>query len=437
MIHIPVIAHIESEDFELLASQLISELTLIQVETTDEFIMKVISLPVCIGIIDWKRIQPNYTAVLPDLLNSLSDVRILIKDQDHNINPDLFNKTTTSVLAGIPSHQLAEPINKLYLEVAAEPVKESIIDNIDSLFGELSQCLLQINKDSRFPKLQSLLSELDRLYLEAKPLLDGLHHIQNEHDRAVKLPFPINEIVRFYINRYQRLSNGRLVFTMDSNLKFTENIIGPYLGLSNILELLFCYSLAHTEYGFIGINIEYKEMNVLEITFSDTGDEHPHSIMYRNGLEKSYELLAAYLIRQLGGNLIISTSELSGFDIKLTMSCKLIESQPVSGRVNKNHDSFSYSLSPVIDMSEQELQTNYRLLLKEVYDLLKEDYVPEKAIEWRKVLHKAWPSVAMMGEKPLTDKLKTLHGLIKKEPTSEVIYSYREQIVAELNHLFY
>ena len=101
MIHIPVIAHIESEDFELLASQLISELTLIQVETTDEFIMKVISLPVCIGIIDWKRIQPNYTAVLPDLLNSLSDVRILIKDQDHNINPDLFNKTTTRTGVGV------------------------------------------------------------------------------------------------------------------------------------------------------------------------------------------------------------------------------------------------------------------------------------------------------------------------------------------------
>jgi len=437
MIHIPVIAHVESDEFEILSSKLINELTLIQVNTTDEFILKVISLPVCIGIIDWKRILPNYTALLPDLLNSLSDVRILIKDQDYKVKAELFNKATTTVLAGIPIHQLAESINHLYLEVVAEPIKESIIDNIDSLFGELSQCLLQINKDSRFPKLQSLLSELDRLYLEAKPLLDGLHHIQNDHDRAVKLPFPINEIVRFYINRYQRLSNGRLVFIMNSNLKFSENVIGPYLGLSNILELLFCYSLAHTEYGFIGITINYKEWNVLEITFSDTGDEHPHSIMYRNGLEKSYELLAAYLIRQLGGNLIISTSELSGFDIKLTMSCKLIESQPVSGKVNKNHDSFSYSLSPVIDMSEQELQTNYRLLLKEVYDLLKEDYVPEKAIEWRKVLHKAWPSVAMMGEKPLTDKLKTLHGLIKKEPTSEVIYSYREQIVAELNHLFY
>jgi hypothetical protein len=437
MIHIPVIAHIDSKELEHLSTQLISELNLIQVETTDEFILKVISLPVCIGVIDWNRIQPNYIGLLPDLLNSLSDVRILIKDEDQKSNAALFNKATTEVLSGVPSRQLAEHINKLYLEVAAEPVKESIIDNIDSLFGELSQCLLQINKDSRFPKLQSLLGELDRLYLEAKPLLDGFHHIQNEHDRAVKLPFPINEIVRFYINRYQRLSSGRLVFTMDSNLKFTENIIGPYLGLSNILELLFCYSLAHTEYGFIGINIEYKEPELLEVTFSDTGDEHPHSITYRNGLEKSYELLASYLIRQLGGNLIVSTSELSGFDIKLTMNCKLVESLPVYGKTNKNNDLFSYSLSPVIDMTEQELQTNYRLLLKEVYDLLKHDYVTENAMEWRKLLHKAWPSVAMMGEKTLTDKLKTLHGLLKKEPTSEVIHSYREQIVAELNNYFY
>lgn len=436
MIHIPVIAHIDSKDFETLSTQLINELTLIKVETTDEFILKLISLPTCIGIIDWKLIQPNYVTLLPDLLNSLSDVRVVIKDQDFKVNADLFNKATTEVLAGFTGFQLAMPINNLYLDVVAEPIKESIIDNIDSLFGELSQCLLQINKDSRFPKLQSLLSELDRLYLEAKPLLDGLHHIENEYDRGVKLPFPINEIIRFYINRYQRLSNGRLVFTMDSNLKFTENVIGPYLGLSNILELLFCYSLAHTEYGFISITIHYKETNELEITFSDTGDEHPHSIMYRNGLEKSYELLATYLIRQLRGDLIISTSELSGFDIKLTLNCKLVESHPVAGKMKKN-DSFSYSLSPIMDMTEQELQTNYRILLKEVHDLLKQNYTQENAIEWRNVLHKAWPSVAMMGEKTLTDKLKTLHALLKKEPTSELIHSYREQIVAELNEYFY
>jgi hypothetical protein len=376
--------------------------------------------------------------MLPDIIFSLTEVRVLIVDTENQVNQKTFNSEHVEIVTNPVETHFVALFEKIYLRTISEPIKESVIDSINPLFGELSQCLLQINKDSRFPKLQSLLSELDRLYLEAKPLLDGLHYMRNEFDRSVKLPFPINEIVRFYINRYQKLSNGRLVFTMESNLSDFDYIVGPYLSIANLLEQLFCYCLAHTEYGFIGIRIEMNSDNTLLVQFCDTGDEHIHSQSYRKGLENSYELVASYLVRQLGGSLKTVASELSGFDIELKIPSKLIRAQQLSGFSKKEEAPMvTMSVTQQVDFSESELQVNYRLLLKELYDTLQTPYDPSLAISWRQLLHKVWPSVAMMGEKQLTEKLKTMHGLLKKEPSASVIQTYRERIVQDLTAYFY
>lgn len=435
MIRIPVIALLADKDDYQLSHNLPEGLHLHEVSSTEEWVGQVISQSVCIGLVDWNAVDENYRSILPDMLQSLTDVYVIIIDKQNKIPVNSIEMQRIEVFS---NGSLIQVLEKNYMKSVAEPIKESVVDSINPLFGELSQCLLQINKDSRFPKLQSLLSELDRLYLEAKPLLDGLHYMRNEYDRSVKLPFPVNEIVKFYMNRYQRLSNGRLVFTMESNLRDSDYFMGPYLSVANLLEQLFCYCLAHTEYGFIGIKLFYSSSNDLIIQFCDTGDEHPHSQSYRAGLEKSYELVAAYLIRQLGGSLNVIASELSGFDIELSIPGKLF--QPGGESVPKKPGStqtMKLSVSQDVDFTEHELQVNYRLLLKELFDVLMEPYTPELATEWRKILHKAWPSVAMMGEKGLTEKLKTLHNLLKKEPDSKVIQTYQERIITELNDFFY
>lgn len=331
---------------------------------------------------------------------------------------------------------LIQALKTRFLQITSTQIRAEVSKKLAPKFNELSQCLLQINADVGQRSLSKQLLELDRLYLEMRPILDAFHVIDALAESEEKLNFPLLEKIRFLISRYQYLSNGKLVFAVESNLMYSDFIQANYQALTTLLELLFCFSLIHTEYGIVTIQVKADADGNISVSLTDTGAENVDKWNnYRQELEYSYESLAIFLALQLGFSLIINKSELAGFDINLTFSA--VQTKPSKIHLVDKKQIIDTTKITTVQSEEQELQRHYRELINNLEQVVNEKYTPGKANDWRKIMHRIWPSVEMMGDKILANQIRGLHDELKKDPKSEHILVFQKNIKSELMQFFH
>ncbi|TNE68756.1 hypothetical protein EP331_15260 [bacterium] len=378
-------------------------------------------------VLDGKLFDENTLNTIRTLIESSSANMVLI-DNPYNFGTDETIHSIKSVHFSKESDLIRE-LQKYYLKVAGEKVKTKIIRLGDPIFAELSQCLLQINAENQSRSLDRYLKELDHLYLKIKPIFEGFHVMELIEDSDYNHPFPLLDKIRFFISRYQQMGNNKVLFKLHSDLSYTSLVIGNYFALSSLIELGFSYCLWHTEYGLIDINIDVYSDNMLKISFSDTGSFSVALDNYQDNLATSFELLLWIITLKLGGEIFFEKDEDTGFEVQLIIPALLFDKKTKNAtNIITETDN---KLFKSVDF-EQELINEFINLKTELRLELQKEYTNELTMEWRKAIHKIWPSVKQMGDATLASKLELLQQLLKNSADLESIKEAKNNILKEL-----